>query len=138
MAKLIDPVVELPPLDTAATLAVLNRILHFELNGVMLHFHHQWMSRYLAASRPRAIALGQHISALTGAPSVGVEALMDEALASSGGMLEAARSHDKHRVAEYRKLLELVAGRHEGLEAFARAQIAAEETHISGVTTDDA
>ena len=46
-------------------------------------------------------------------------------------MLDAARSHERRRMEEYRRLLELVAGRSEDLEAFARAQIATEETHIS-------
>jgi hypothetical protein len=53
-------------------------------------------------------------------------------------MLDAARAHEKTRMQEYKKLLELVAGRHPALEAFARAQIAAEETHISKVTLNDA
>jgi len=125
----MDQVADAPPLDMdrEATVEVLNRILHFELSGVMQHFHHRWMSRRLQSSRPRAIAIGQHIASLTGAPTVGVDDLMDEALDSADGMLEAARSHEQRRVDEYRKLLELVAGRSEGLEAFARAQITAEE-----------
>jgi bacterioferritin len=123
-------------LDTDATVEVLNRILHFELNGVMQHFHHHWMSRWLQSSRPRALAIGQHIASLTGGSSVGVEQLMDEALASAGGMMDAARSYEERRVEEYRKLLELVAGRSEGLEAFARAQIAAEEVHAVELISD--
>jgi len=128
MAKLMmNQTAECLPLDTDATVEVLNRILHFELTAVMQHFHHRWMSRWLGSSRPRAIAIGQHIASLTGGPSVGVSELLDEALTSANGLLDAARTHDQRRVDEYRKLLELVAGRSEGLEAFARAQIAAEE-----------
>src|SRR5689334_12905494 len=66
MAKLMNTVVELPALDPEATVEVLNRILHLELNGVMQQYHHAWMSRSLQASRPRAIAVGEHIAALTG------------------------------------------------------------------------
>ena len=47
MPKLMKQAVEISPLDTDATVEVLNRILHFELNGVMQHFHHRWMSRWL-------------------------------------------------------------------------------------------
>jgi bacterioferritin len=137
MPKLMKQAVEISPLDTDATVEVLNQILHFELHGVMQHFHHRWMSRLLGASRPRAIAIGQHIAALTGAPSVGVPQLMDEALISADGMLDEARSHERSRVEAYRKLLELVAGRNEGLEAFARAQIAAEEPRLAELTVDD-
>jgi hypothetical protein len=137
MAKLMTNAVEMPPLDKAATVEVMNRILHFELGGVMHHYHYVWMSRWLESSRPRAIAIGQHIASLTGAPSVGVEQLMDEALASSDELLEAARAHEKRRLHEYRKLLELVAGRSEPLEAFARAQIAAAERHTGEQTFDD-
>ena len=56
----------------------------------------------------------------------------------SNDMLDAARNHDRNRVDEYRKLLELVAGRSEGLEAFARAQIAAEERHLAELTVEQA
>ena len=137
MPKLMNQVEEIPPLDTDATVEVLHRILHFELNGVMQHFHHQWMSRWLGSSRPRAIAIGQHIASLTGGPSLGVGQLMDQALGSADDLLDAARNHERRRVAEYRKLLELVAGRSESLEAFARAQIAAEERHLSELKLDD-
>lgn len=123
-------------LDRDATVEVLHRILHVELSGVMQHFHHRWMSNWLQSSRPRAIAIGQHIATLTGAPSVGVDALMDDALASSEELLHAVRGYEQRRVEEYRKLLELVAGHSEGLEAFARAQIAAEERHAAELISD--
>ena len=137
MPKLMKQAAEISALDTDATLEVLNRILHFELHGVMQHFHHRWMSRWLGASRLRAIAIGQHIASLTGAPSVGVPELIDEALISADDMLDAARTNERTRVDEYRKLLELVAGRSEGLEAFARAQIAAEERHLAELGVED-
>jgi bacterioferritin len=136
MPKPINQGAEMACLDADATVAVLHRILHFELNGVMQHFHHHWMSRWLQSSRPRAIAIGQHIASLTGGPSVGVDALMGEAMASADEMMDAVRGYEQRRVEEYRKLLELVAGRSEGLEAFARAQIAAEEHHAAELSFD--
>jgi bacterioferritin len=136
MAKSTERAGGVPGLDTAATVEVLNRILHVELSGVMQHYHHHWMSRWLQSSRPRAIAIGQHIASLTGGPSVGVDRLMDDALVSAQDMLDAVRGYEQNRVEEYRKLLELVAGRSEGLEAFARAQIAAEERHAAELTSD--
>ena len=131
MPKVMNEAVEVPALDTEAAVEVLNRILHCELHGVMQHFHHQWVSRWLRSSRARAIAVGQHIASLTGGPSVGVDELMTDALASSEKMLDAARSFEQGRVAEYRRLLELVEGRSEGLESFARAQIAADESDLA-------
>jgi bacterioferritin (cytochrome b1) len=136
MGKVTNQAVQIAFDEADATVEVLNRILHFELNGVMQHYHHNWMSRWLQSSRARAIAIGQHISSLTGAPSVGVEELMHEALASADELLDAARIHERRRVEEYRRLLELVAGRSEGLEAFARAQIAAEERNTAGLAVD--
>lgn len=136
MPKLMNEAVEVPVLDADAAVEVLNRILHCELNGVMQHFHHQWVSQWLRSSRARAIVVGQHIASLTGGPSVAVDELMTEALASSEAMLDAARSFERGRVAEYRRLLELVEGRSEGLESFARAQIAAEERHLAELTFD--
>ena len=50
MSKLMNQAVEMPPLDTEATVEVLNRILHFELNGVMQQFHHL-LDEPLAARR---------------------------------------------------------------------------------------
>jgi len=138
MPKLMKQAVEVaPPLDGDATVEALNRILHFELNGVMQHFHHHWMSRWLRASRARALTIGQHIASLTGVPSVGVDDLMTEALSSSEDMLAAARSHEQQRVEEYRRLLELVVGRSDALEAFARAQIAAEARQLVELSFDD-
>jgi hypothetical protein len=102
----------------------------------MQHFHHKWVSQWLRASRARAIVVGQHIASLTGGPSVAVDELMTEALAASEAMLDAARSFERGRVEEYRRLLELVAGRSEELESFARAQIAAEEGHLAELTFD--
>src|SRR6188508_1953375 len=118
MPKRMEQAVEISPLDTDATVEVLNRILHCELDGVMQHFHHRWMSRWLGSSRPRAIAIGQHIASLTGGPSLGVGPLMDRALSSADDLLDTARTHERRRIEEYRRLLELVAGRSEGLEAF--------------------
>ena len=134
MTKTMERVADGQALDRDATVEVLNRILHVELSGVMQHFHHRWISNWLQSSRPRAIAIGQHIASLTGGPSMGVDALMDDALASAENMMDAVRGYEQRRVEEYRKLLELVAGRSEGLEAFARAQIAAEERHAAELT----
>jgi hypothetical protein len=131
MPKAMNKVVEALPLDMEATLEVLNRILHFELDGVMQQTHHRWMSRWLRPSRARAIAVGQQIASLTNGPSIGVGELIDDALVSSGKMLAAARRHEQRRMDEYRRLLELVEGRNEGLEAFARAQLAAADAEAA-------
>ena len=131
MPKLTNEAVTVEPLDAAATVEVLNRILHFELDGVMQQFHHRWMSRWLRPARARAITVGQLIASLTGGTSVAVGELTDDALASSENLLAAARSHERRRTDEYRRLLELVEGRSDELEAFARAQIAAAEKDVS-------
>ena len=127
--------VEAAPLDREATVEVLNRILHMELSGVMQHFHHRWVSRWLRAARPRAVAVGQHIAALQGGTGVDVGELMEDAMAESAEILNAALAHEEERLDEYRKLLELVAGRSDGLEAFARTQIAADERRLAELTT---
>lgn len=131
MPKLTNEAVTVEPLDADATVEVLNRILHFELDGVMQQFHHRWMSRWLRPARARAITVGQLIASLTGGTTVAVGQLTDDALASSEKLLAAARSHERRRTDEYRRLLELVEGRSEELEAFARAQITAAEKDVS-------
>ena len=139
MAKPMNQVVEMPPLDTEATVEVLNRILHFELNGVMQQYHHLWMSRWLQASRPRAISVGEHIAALTGGTSVGVDELMKEAVVSADAMLDEARAHQKRRLQEYQQSAR--AGRRPSARPWKRLHARrspTEETHISGVTLNDA
>jgi bacterioferritin (cytochrome b1) len=125
-------------LDKEAVVEVLNRILHMELSGVMQHFHHRWVSRWLRASRPRAVAIGQHITSLQGGTAVDVGELMEEALAGSADILNAALAHEEERLGEYRKLLELVAGRSVGLESFARTQIAADERMLAELSVPPA
>lgn len=118
-------------LDTQATVEVLHRILHMELNNVMKHFHHRWVARCLRTSRPRAVAVGQHIASLQGETDVDVGDLMEEALAGSTDILNAALAHEEERLGEYRKLLELVSGRSDRLETFARTQIAVDERMLA-------
>jgi bacterioferritin len=143
MGKLTNQAVDIPPLDgdstldADATVEVLNRILHAELDGVMQHFHHDWMSRWLRSSRSRALTVGQHIASLTGGPSLAVDALLSDALASSEELLDAARGYEEDRISEYRRLLELVAGRSETLESFARTQLAAQERHLAELAPFD-
>jgi bacterioferritin (cytochrome b1) len=122
-------------LDTEATVEVLNRILHMELSGVMQHFHHRWVARWLRTSRPRAVAVGQHIASLQGGTAVDVGDLMEEALAGSAEILNVALAHEEERLGEYRKLLELVTGRSNGLETFARTQIAADERMLAELSS---
>ena len=131
MPKLMEQVVKISPLDTDATVEVLNRILHFELHGVMQHFHHRWMSRWLRASRPRAIAIGQHIAALTGAPSLGVDQLMDGALTSADDMLDAARSHERRPGGRVPQAARAGRRAQRGAGSVCTGQIAAEERHDS-------
>jgi len=98
---------------------------------VMQHFHHRWVSRWLRTPRPRAVAIGQHIASLQGGTAVDVGDLMEEALSGSADILNAALAHEEERVGEYRRLLELVSGRSDGLETFARTQIAADERMLA-------
>ena len=70
MSKQMNQAVEMPPLDTAATVEALNRILHLELDGVMQESQHLLMARALQPSRARAIAIGEQISSLTGDPAL--------------------------------------------------------------------
>ena len=138
MSKPMNQVVEMPPLDTEATVAVLNRILHFELNGVMQQYHHLWMSRWLQASRPRAISVGEHIAALTGGTSVGVDELMKEAVVSADAHARRGESAPEAPPAGVSDSARAGRRPSPGPGAFARAEIATEETHISGVTLNDA
>jgi bacterioferritin len=134
-------------LDTQTVIATLNRILELELAGVVryLHYsfmifgHHRipivaWLRGQATEATAHSILAGEHVTALGGHPSLKIGRLLETHKHSVDDIMKEALEHEEHGLAEYRELLEMVQGKSIMLEEYARAQIAAEEQHVSEIT----
>jgi bacterioferritin len=106
---------ELSQIDTDKAVEILSNILELELAGVVRYMHYSFM--IFGHNRIPIVAWVRS----QGDVSQG-HAVMREALV-----------HEQEGLAEYHKLLILVAGRNIMLEEYARAQIAAEEAHAADI-----
>ena len=132
--------------EQEATLAILIRILELELAGVVRYLHYSfmvfgyhripicaWLRQQSSESTAHAVLAGEHITALGGHPSLRIGNLLETHKHSVDDILKEAVEHERMGLAEYRKLLELCAGRSIMLEEYARNQIATEEQHIAEI-----
>lgn len=128
------------------TLAVLNRILELELAGVVRYMHYSfmvfghnripitgWLRGQANESLAHAVLAGEHITTLGGHPSLKIGELLETHKHSVDDILKEAVAHEEVGLGEYRRLLDLVAGKSILLEEYARAQIAAEEAHLAEI-----
>lgn len=137
---------ELSAKDSESFNQTLNQILEMELAGVVRYMHYSfmifghnripivaWLRAQAAESQAHATLAGEHITNLGGHPSLKIGALLETHKHNVDEILREALTHEQEGLAEYRKLLDLVAGRDIMLEEYARTQIAAEETHSADI-----
>ena len=137
---------ELNKTETAKVVETLNRILELELAGLVRYLHYSfmvfghnripicgWLRQQSTESTAHAVLAGEHITSLGGHPSLRIGTLLETHKHSVDDILKEAVEHERLGLAEYRKLLELCAGRSIMLEEYARDQIAAEEQHIAAI-----
>lgn len=130
--------------ETDKVTGTLNRILELELAGLVRYLHYSfmifghnripivaWLRSQADESQAHAVRAGELITALGGHPSLKIGALLETHKHNVDEILREAFTHEEAGVAEYHKLLELVAGRNVMLEEFARTQIAAEDAHLA-------
>jgi bacterioferritin len=130
--------------DTAKVVDILNRILELELSGLVRYLHYSfmvfghnripivaWLRSQADESQAHAVRAGELITALGGHPSLKIGALLETHKHNVDEILREAFAHEQEGVAEYHKLLDLVAGRNVMLEEYARTQIAAEDLHLA-------
>ena len=126
--------------------AALNKILELELAGVVRYLHYSfmifghnripivaWLRAQADESRAHAELAGEHITSLGGHPSLRIGALLETHKHNVDEILNEALGHEEEGLAAYRELLGLVAGKSIMLEEYARAQIAAEESHLADI-----
>jgi bacterioferritin len=137
---------ELSSTETTKVVAILDRILELELAGLVRYLHYSfmvfghnripivaWLRSQADESQQHAVQAGEHITGLGGHPSLRIGSLLETHKHNVDEILGEALTHEEEGLAEYRALLELVAGKSIMLEEYARKLIAAEEAHLSEI-----
>jgi len=132
--------------DNEAVVGTLNQILELELAGLVRYLHYSfmifghnripivsWLRGQANESQAHATQAGEHITNLGRHPSLKIGSLLETHKHNVDEILGEALVHEEEGLAEYRKLLVMVAGKSVMLEEYARAQIAAEEEHLAEI-----
>src|SRR3984893_16322967 len=137
---------ELSTAEVTKVVATLNHILELELAGLVRYLHYSfmifghnripivaWLRAQADEAQAHAIAAGENITNLGGPAYLKIGPLQETHKHNVDEILREALTHEQEGLAEYRVLLAAVADRNVMLEEYARAQIAAEEAHVSGI-----
>src|ERR1700758_4312334 len=137
---------ELRTAETSKVVATLNRILELELAGLVRYLHYSfmvfghnripivaWLRSQAQEAQAHAIKAGEHVTSLGGHPSLKIGPLLETHKHNVDEILREALTHEEEGLAEYPRLLEVVAGRNIMLEEYARTQIATEEAHVADI-----
>lgn len=137
---------ELSKSDTTKVVDVLKHILELELAGLVRYLHYSfmvfghnripivaWLRTQAEESQAHAVKAGEHITSLGGHPSLKIGPLLETHKHNVDEILREALVHEEEGLAEYRRLLEMVADRNIMLEEYARTQIATEEAHAADI-----
>lgn len=129
-------------LDVKATQKLLNRIMEFELAGVVRYTHYslmvagpnripivQFMKTQATESLLHAQTAGEILVGLGGHPTLSIAEIPETYKHSVKDILEESLNHERTALDIYKKLLDEVEDRSVYLEEFARTQIATEEMH---------
>ena len=132
--------------DQNTAVSVLNRILELELAGVVRYTHYalmvygynripivSWLNAQADESLLHARQAGELITSLGGHPSLGIGPLLETHQHDIGDILRESLAHEGEALKAYYELLDCVRDRDVRLEEYARAQIAAEQTHVDDV-----
>ncbi len=129
-------------IDRDKVIDLLNRILEFELAGVVRYTHYSlmvfgysripivsWMKEQAEEALAHAREAGELITHLGGHPSLGIGPLLETHKHDIGDILRESLEHERKSLEIYRELLAEVEGKSVLLEEYARRMIAAEEMH---------
>ena len=129
-----------------AVIKTLNRVLEFELAGVVRYTHYalmvygynripivSWLRGQATESLDHANKAGELITHLGGHPSLSIGPLLETHNHDIGDILRESLDHEKASLVCYRELLRIVEGHSVMLEEYAREMIYAEELHIGEV-----
>jgi bacterioferritin len=129
-------------MDKKAVLETLNRIMEFELAGVVRYTHYalmvygynripivEWMQKQAEEGLGHARAAGELVTWLGGHPSLAIGPLLETERHDIGDILRESLAHEKESLAAYQRLLGLARDQDVRLEEYAREMIAAEVAH---------
>ena len=133
-------------MDKNKTIDLLNKILEFELAGVVRYTHYSlmvfghnripivgWLREQATESLKHAEQAGEHVTTLGGHPSLKIASLLETHKHAINDILTESLSHERAQLENYHALLKHVEGHSVFLEEYARLMITDEETHISEV-----
>ncbi|MEE9424641.1 MAG: ferritin-like domain-containing protein [Methylococcales bacterium] len=128
--------------DNTAVVNQLNKILEFELAGVVRYTHYsfmvfgynripiiEWMEKQATESLSHAKEAGELITHLGGHPSLSIGPLLETHRHDIADILRESLLHEREAFNAYQELLVLVNGRSVLLEEYAQRLIAEEEMH---------
>jgi len=134
------------PLDTKAATATLNKILEFELAGMVRYTHYSlmiygynripivsWLRAQASESLMHAQQAGELITQFGEHPSLAIGPLVETHKHDVGDILREAMQHERDTLALYHKLLAQAEGNSIMLEEYAREMIRTEEQHLGEV-----
>ncbi|KAF3980909.1 MAG: bacterioferritin [Methylococcales symbiont of Hymedesmia sp. n. MRB-2018] len=129
-------------LDKTTVIDQLNKILEFELAGVVRYTHYsfmifgynripiiEWMEGQATESLGHAKEAGELITHLGGHPSLAIGNLLETHQHDIANILRESLLHEREAFIAYLQLLELVKDKSVLLEEYARRLIAEEEMH---------
>ncbi len=133
-------------LDKQPVLDTLNRIMEFELAGVVRYTHYalmiygfnripivDWLQQQATESLGHARLAGELVTWLGGHPSLGIGPLLETEQHDIGDILRESMEHERAALRAYQTLLELVQDKDVRLEEYARDMIASEVAHQDAV-----
>jgi len=129
-------------MDKPAVLKTLNRIMEFELAGVVRYTHYAlmvygynripivaWLQAQATESLDHARMAGELVTWLGGHPSLGIGPLLESHQHDIGDILRESLQHEAEALEAYEQLLALAKDQNVRLEEYARDMIAAEVAH---------
>ena len=127
---------------TKAAIKALNRIMEYELAGVVKYTHYSlmvygynripivsWLKANADESLAHAHKAGELVTLMGGHPSLKIGPLLETEKHDIGDILRESLEHEKDALAAYYDLLKIVEGRSVLLEEYARDMIVNEELH---------
>lgn len=129
-------------LDVEKTVQLLNKIMEYELAGVVRYTHYslmvtgpnrlpivEFMKNQASESLAHAQQAGEILTGLQGHPSLGIASIEETNKHGVQNLLEESLNHEQKALRLYKQLLELVENSSVYLEEYARTMIGQEELH---------
>lgn len=133
-------------IDKKAVVSTLNKILEFELAGVVHYSHYSlmvygynripivsWLRAQANEGLAHAHQAGEAITQLGAHPSLAISSLLETHKHDIGDILRESLEHERETLDAYQELLNLVKDRSVWLEEYARGMIYREEQHLGEV-----